>query len=184
MLQLFSQCRIWVHLIRIRSSNQFYKIEEVELRNLGKATDEDEVWGYFADDEDEVAAWGRYADDEEDVQLYQLLEANEDHAVHGDLDAIRRSMAAGDQLVMESAFNDHSPDLHDWIAENSLSPNLFEIAPSVTSVQAGAAKRSHQVGWRWRLTDPLGSYVSVPIPASCRVSACRATDWSFGRGRF
>src|ERR1700730_1209973 len=106
------------------------------------------------------------------------------HAVHGDLDAIRRSMAAGDQLVMESAFNDHSPDLHDWIAENSLSPNLFEIAPSVTSVQAGAAKRSHQVGWRWRLTDPLGSYVSVPIPASCRVSACRATDWSFGRGRF
>lgn len=58
--------------------NQFYKIEEAEIRNWGKATDEDEVWGYFADDEDEVAAWGRYADDEEDVPLYQLLEANED----------------------------------------------------------------------------------------------------------
>jgi hypothetical protein len=46
-------------------------------------------------------------------------------------------------------------------------------------MQAGAANRSHQVDWHSRLTDPSGSYAGGPIPAWCRVSACRAANWSF-----
>ena len=40
-----------------------------------------------------------------------------------------------------------------------------EIAPYITPVQAGAANRSHQVDWHWRLTDPSGSHGSKRLRA-------------------
>jgi hypothetical protein len=61
---------------------QYFKIEEDEIQNWGKATDEDEIFGYFADDEDEIAAWmSNEISDDEEVQAYtrelnQLPEMN------------------------------------------------------------------------------------------------------------
>lgn len=61
---------------------QYYKIEEAELRNWRKLDDEDDVYGNFADDE-EIPDWMLGANDDDKVQAYtaelnRLLEMNVD----------------------------------------------------------------------------------------------------------